>query len=73
MYRPTSTPWSTSRGPDPRGYKTGVVLNPRSTKSDDVNAATRMRTYEALIQTKQLGQGDKDEELWKSKGTICSM
>jgi len=52
------------------GYKAGVVLNPLigETKSDDVDAATRMRTYRALIESKQFGQGDKDEELWKSKG-----
>ncbi len=53
-----------------QGHKTGVVLNPLigETKSDDVNAATRMKTYRALIESKQFGQGDKDEALWKSKG-----
>lgn len=53
-----------------QGFKAGVVLNPLigETKSDDVNALTRMRTYAALIETGQLGQGDKDEELWRSKG-----
>ncbi|UCD29474.1 MAG: sulfate adenylyltransferase [Planctomycetota bacterium] len=51
------------------GYYTGVVLNPLigETKSDDVDAATRMRTYEALVNNRLLGEGDKDEELWKSK------
>ena len=33
-----------------------------------MDAATRMRTYKALIDNKALGQGDKDEELWKSVG-----
>jgi sulfate adenylyltransferase len=53
-----------------QGFKAGVVLNPLigETKSDDVNAATRMRTYAALIETGQLGQGDKDEELWRGRG-----
>ncbi len=52
------------------GHKTGVVLNPLigETKSDDVNAVTRMKTYRALVEGRHLGQGDKDEELWKSKG-----
>lgn len=52
------------------GYKAGVVLNPLigETKLDDVDAVTRMRTYRALIETKQLGEGDKDEALWKSRG-----
>ncbi|MGQ9648761.1 MAG: sulfate adenylyltransferase [Phycisphaerae bacterium] len=53
-----------------QGFKTGVVLNPLigETKSDDVDALTRMRTYRALLENRQLGEGDKDEELWQSKG-----
>jgi sulfate adenylyltransferase len=52
------------------GHFTGAVLNPLvgETKGDDVDAATRMRTYKALIDNKALGQGDKDEELWKKVG-----
>jgi sulfate adenylyltransferase len=52
------------------GHFTGAVLNPLigETKQDDVDAATRMRTYRALIDNKAIGQGDKDEELWNSKG-----
>ena len=52
------------------GHFAGAVLNPLvgETKGDDVDAATRMRTYRALINNRAIGQGDKDEELWKSKG-----
>lgn len=52
------------------GHFAGAVLNPLvgETKGDDVNAATRMRTYRALIDSKALGEGDKDEELWKKVG-----
>jgi sulfate adenylyltransferase len=52
------------------GHKAGAVLNPLvgETKGDDVDAATRMRTYRALIENKALGQGDKDEALWKKVG-----
>jgi sulfate adenylyltransferase len=52
------------------GHYTGAVLNPLvgETKSDDVDAATRMRTYRAIIEGKVLGQGDADEELWKKVG-----
>jgi sulfate adenylyltransferase len=47
----------------------GAVLNPLigETKSDDVDAATRMQTYQALIDNKVLGQGDIDKALWASK------
>jgi sulfate adenylyltransferase len=52
------------------GHFTGAVLNPLigETKGDDVDAATRMRTYRALIESKALGQGDKDEAVWKKAG-----
>jgi sulfate adenylyltransferase len=52
------------------GHFAGAVLNPLvgETKGDDVDAATRMRTYKALIDNKVLGQGDTDDELWKKVG-----
>jgi sulfate adenylyltransferase len=52
------------------GHFTGAVLNPLigETKGDDVDAVTRMRTYQALIENRVLGEGDKDEALWKRVG-----
>lgn len=52
------------------GHFTGAVLNPLigETKGDDVDAASRMRTYRALIENKALGDGDLDQDLWKKAG-----
>jgi sulfate adenylyltransferase len=52
------------------GKKTGVVLNPLvgQLKGDDVPATTRMQTYEALVENRYLGDGDRDEALWKQHG-----
>jgi len=56
------------------GHFAGAVLNPLvgETKGDDVDAVTRMRTYQALIERKALGQGDSDEELWEKVGCPIS-
>jgi sulfate adenylyltransferase len=52
------------------GQFAGAVLNPLvgEVKGDDVDAVTRMRTYKALLGNRALGEGDKDEELWKKVG-----
>ncbi len=52
------------------GRNAGAVLNPLigETKGDDVNAAIRMQTYEALITNRSLGDGDSDTSLWEPRG-----
>ena len=56
------------------GKNTGVILNPLvgQLKGDDVPAAERMQTSEALIEGRFLGEGDADESLWKEKGQVLN-
>jgi sulfate adenylyltransferase len=53
-----------------QGHDAGACLNPLlgETKGDDVDAATRMQTYEALIEQRALGEGDSDPSLWQPRG-----
>ena len=52
------------------GLYAGVILNPLvgQLKNDDVDAATRVRTYRMLRDGRLLGQGDSDRKLWDSVG-----
>ena len=52
------------------GKNAGAILNPLigEVKGDDVNAETRMETYEALIANRALGDGDSDTTLWSARG-----
>jgi sulfate adenylyltransferase len=52
------------------GKNAGAVLNPLigETKGDDVSAEIRMQTYQTLIESREMGAGDSDPELWEKIG-----
>jgi len=53
-----------------QGHNAGACLNPLigELKGDDVDADIRMQTYETLIQSREMGEGDSDAELWSARG-----
>jgi sulfate adenylyltransferase len=52
------------------GHNAGACLNPLigETKGDDVNAGIRMQTYQTLIDSREMGEGDSDAGLWGERG-----